>query len=685
MSAVYLHHSLYTPEVMPGRSRNQSIVSSATIHTNTTFHTNTTEANTAEALLRPQDSSREIYYDDPARGPQAEAISPGSPAAWHSPNPLLVASEKSTHWGPPRRKASRRWHWIRLGLETILGGWAVYNAVRYFLAFTIFESTAGQTVSLALGVSSSLGFAFLVCAVIISWFQPRLLFNGLSYRSLTTLYWLLNYVSFLFLFAPAAINFALVFAWRDSDELQLRTKYRCYVDIDVVWSTQPQLCRGKAAVWGFWIVISTLRLLITAGFICAYYLVLVKIRRVTPMRSRTLQSKHRHKPSDTISYHSAPTSQQTRGTTLSAPLTSVSQVHLHTRQLSGGSNVSSRTGLSPRPLRSSRSHSSEDGRTASSSQIQFQSFQNSNSSGLAAVPEQEADLGSFSDHFSLLVSQIHRETDEAIELAQSDSASSKHTIDSKRRVVSDSPEPLSDDEEEEEIRAHLARDSVALGDEEEGDEDDEYDGFYARPAIPPTLGYNEFGQPYPVDTELRMMNGYVRRMPTIESMGSREMGSSIAASSLLAQNRHSYQTNMSYRDSRPPTRNTLISMVASDGMGNGSEPSHSRPHSLTVQAERLAALGLLTGQSGVSGGQDVSEVGEIVDTVQSVKIVPPPENPSHLNLPMLDHLNSTAGSRSTNFSYHTATMGSGVDESVSTLNPPGLYAPKSGGGLFFDP
>jgi hypothetical protein len=51
--------------------------------------------------------------------------------------------------------------------------------------------------------------------------------------------------------------------------------------------------------------------------------------------------------------------------------------------------------------------------------------------------------------------------------------------------------------------------------------------IFNLPPIFPALGYNEFGLPYPPDQNVRMLNGYIRRMPTIESSGSGEVGSSM--------------------------------------------------------------------------------------------------------------------------------------------------------------
>src|SRR5260370_30096462 len=51
------------------------------------------------------------------------------------------------------------------------------------------------------------------------------------------------------------------------------------------------------------------------------------------------------------------------------------------------------------------------------------------------------------------------------------------------------------------------------------------DNMFNLPPVPMALGYNEFGVPYPPEENIRILGGFIRRMPTIESMGSDEMAS----------------------------------------------------------------------------------------------------------------------------------------------------------------
>jgi hypothetical protein len=122
------------------------------------------------------------------------------------------------------------------------------------------------------------------------------------------------------------------------------------------------------------------------------------------------------------------------------------------------------------------------------------------------------------------VSQVNRETDEAIELARSETTS-----------------------------------ETGSG----------YSDHLDRAIIPPNIGYDEFGRPYPPEFDIQVLSGFVRRMPTIESAGSRE-ASSMMSSDRYSSDRDTLGTGYSAGSSRPATRNTLLSVDFNQG---------SHPHS----------------------------------------------------------------------------------------------------------
>jgi hypothetical protein len=205
------------------------------------------------------------------------------------------------------------------------------------------------------------------------------------------------------------------------------------------------------------------------------------------------------------------------------------------------------------------------------------------------------ELTSFADRFRSIVSQITRETEEALEFARPDHDSPPAE-----------PDPPSD--------------------------------FYP-PSLPPTVGYDEFGRPYPPDEHILILNGYIRRMPTIESMGSREVGSMTASSMYTDRDTRTLSFQSSPPASRPPTRaNTL-----EQNMGSRSS---SRSNSLAAGAEILV------------GNGRTSEVGELVDRGDRNRG---------------DYTNSTGGTESSypsTMSYYTATSYGSVPDRESSPLPP---------------
>jgi len=229
----------------------------------------------------------------------------------------------------------------------------------------------------------------------------------------------------------------------------------------------------------------------------------------------------------------------------------------------------------------------------------------------------------FVDRFRSLISQITRETEEGLAFARSDDTSS-----SQDSAGSSSRKDAPNSDQEDPHHQYNYHD----------DEDD----FYAARA----LSESDYHRPYPADEHVRMMNAYIRRMPTIESMGSREMRSSLGASS--------FNTN---RDrNRPPTRNTLGSWAGSD-FSEG-EP-RSRPNSLSAQAELLA---------GMFGKSHASEIGELPqrETIRMVDNQSTKEDSSELSGG--EYSFTTSGSKETAISYHTAVTSSTVNSLTLALS-----------------
>lgn len=224
----------------------------------------------------------------------------------------------------------------------------------------------------------------------------------------------------------------------------------------------------------------------------------------------------------------------------------------------------------------------------------------------------------FVDRFRSLISQITRETEEGLAFARSDdTSSSQDTAGSSSRRDS----PNSDQEDSHhQYNYH-----------------DDQDDFYAARAF----FEGKYHRPYPADEHVRMMNAYVRRMPTIESMGSREMRGSLGASSL----------NTNRDRNRPPTRNTLVSWNGSD-FSEG-EP-RSRPNSLSAQAELLANM---------FGKSHASEVGEILQRETVRMFDSQSANEDNSEALGGEYSSSTSGSKEDVISHHTA----GTSSTVNSL------------------
>lgn len=131
------------------------------------------------------------------------------------------------------------------------------------MAFCIYGSTTGQAFSLALGAITGLSFALTCCATILGIAQPRLLIHGFPVQSLLTMRSVLQYTASFCLLAPSIVNFVLVFVWKKTTDLELQTRHRCRLDIDLVWSPPFSLCNHKARTWGLWLTLSAIRLVIT--------------------------------------------------------------------------------------------------------------------------------------------------------------------------------------------------------------------------------------------------------------------------------------------------------------------------------------------------------------------------------------------------------------------------------------
>ena len=145
--------------------------------------------------------------------------------------------------------------------------WSIYSTVRYLLAFTIYQSITGQVISLFLGMATGLSFAFGACGSILTLSQTILLMDGLSVRAISIIHITLYYLASACLLGSSVTNIVLLVIYRKTPDLELQTRYRCRLDVDLIWSTSDSICNLRRCPWGSWIILSTLLLVITLAVI----------------------------------------------------------------------------------------------------------------------------------------------------------------------------------------------------------------------------------------------------------------------------------------------------------------------------------------------------------------------------------------------------------------------------------
>lgn len=424
----------------------------------------------------------------------------------------------------------------------------MYTTVRYFIAFTRYNSADGQATSLALGISTGVSFALLMCAHVLTIFQPYLLRHRVLLRTLLFTRTGFDAFSLFFLLTPAVYNFVMTFIWRNSTSPDLNFRHRCHLDIDVVWSVSKAQCNHR--VWGSWLALSIVRLVVTLLIIVSsspiscfhaqvvqitHCMISYRIGRPTPAPHRY---HYRHRSQMSESQSSIPPSFAVYLPSYGSP----DRLQHHSSDSTLSSHANSKHSSSQRSPRALRPHASMS--TLHSEQdtaLEVEVHEHD-----AHLPEDQ-ELNSFADRFRTLVSQITRETETGIQLARPDSVS-----------------------------------------------DDKNSNFY-MPPIPPALGYDEFGRPYPPEEQVSFLNGYIRRMPTIESMGSREAGSTTTSKGMTTSRRSTGNF------SQPPTRSNTRAMSE---CSTGSQVATGAASS-SVHGEISTGLGR------------TNEMGELVDRIDS--------------------------------------------------------------------
>ncbi|PCH43152.1 hypothetical protein WOLCODRAFT_74244 [Wolfiporia cocos MD-104 SS10] len=395
MAALYLHQALFTPEpsappilsqmnpvISSHNDRRLSSISSATLRTASTSD----YSHPTESLLDPLSPESAAYLDLLARQPN-HPDSPGSPSAGAlklDGDPITPNEEKFL-WERKVRRKLRRLRWTKRILLMVLskcatsldllnkltalhaGGWTIYNTIRYYVAFTIYNYRTRQIILLALGTSTVLSLVLTLVMLLVAWFSPRL---GLIYRPHAPhvlLQAILTYSSSVLLLAPAIVNFIFVFIWKSSSSDIDTLRDRCHWDVDVLWSGVGARCDPGVA-WGYWLAGAVLRLVLTTAFLASYHLAYYQYD-ITRNISR---QKRRSRPKSDVSSRTATTATQSLRP-LNVPSTPASPMFVPQigRQPSistseGHTTVESLGSSSEhRPLRSSRSRISSQAFLAS--------------------------------------------------------------------------------------------------------------------------------------------------------------------------------------------------------------------------------------------------------------------------------------------------------------------------------
>ncbi|KIY67196.1 hypothetical protein CYLTODRAFT_490831 [Cylindrobasidium torrendii FP15055 ss-10] len=369
----------------------------------------------------------------------------------------------------------------RMG-ELVSGGWIVYTATRYFVRFTRATGTTLEILNVVLGVSSLLSLGFLLAHIVLSlpWFRRQLLETTAPialhrfYRIILSL----RLIATVFLVVPAVANFVVTFIW-------LRNSVDCAgaYDVDIIWGPAVRPCRWNKAGW---IGMSVIRLVLTTVVVICYSLpawAYVRTRHPSLALRKTERKKKR------------------RPQSIQRPLMG--------RALT---RTPSATAFPGRDLASSHTSSTLRQPSTSSTNEKTRSPSTSTSRSTlhpiatppsASVPlpnmGDENELQNFADRFRALVGQISWEADEAARFA----------IPDETEATSAPPWPH---------HPSLAAGPYGLGS----------NNPYALFIDP--YGHNELGHQYPPDEHIAILGGYVRRMPTIESLGSREASTSLSRS-----------------------------------------------------------------------------------------------------------------------------------------------------------
>ena len=499
-------------------------------------------------------------------------------------------------------------------------------------------------VSLALGTSAALSIVFLLSATVLSTFRPFLLLCHFPIRSLLVIDNILHYLSSLFLLGPAVVSFMLVFIWRHSPDPELTLGGRCRPDIDVVWSVTSANCRPPA--WDTWLALSTLRVIITLAIIVSYNLTIPQvalyskhIRQIIYHMASSAYHNTRHprhksqrqllrrrlNPFESIHPSLTPPQMPSSADSMPSPPSTLPRRSFRSSRASSLRRPPSRVNRnSGRIIGGSRLPDSEDTSGDETYNGLPPSLHNMDDSPNRNSPEGNLDLDSFVDQFRSLVSQITRETEDSLEFPRPDFPTGYESTSSLPIASSSSP---SDCDSHQYNPPTLPSPTLGSGGSKRlyplQENIDILNGLIRRIPRPqynpsslrsPTLGCDILGRPNRPDENVRILGSFIRRMPTIESIGSREIGSMARSSIYGGSDRgRGWGTSSKSIHSRESMDSREIRSMARSSIYGSGDWGHGRGASLkSIQSHESMDSGQVgsMASSSIDGGSNCGHDGE---------------------------------------------------------------------------
>ncbi|CCM00702.1 uncharacterized protein FIBRA_02742 [Fibroporia radiculosa] len=619
MAALYLHQALFAPEpsVPPllahtsGTSSRASspytrhLSSVSTVTLRTASHSDHTYP--SEPFLHTLGVESPAYFDLLARQPNHPSV-PSTPSniALSLEGDPLTEGEKRCQWICRIEKRLRRLQWAKRLLLSTIGGWAVYNTVRYYLAASLYSYRERQIILLVLGTSAALSLTLIFTALIIALFAPQLGWVHRPGAPHVLVQACLSFCASALLLGPAIINLVFVFLWRHSSNTDNTLQGRCHWDVDVFWSGLGVRCERSPA-WGSWVAGAVVRLVLTFAFLVAYHLISYSYDVTRRPSKRKRRLGHRSRRMSHSEATSTRSSRSYRAVMMSPPTSplpvaqigrqpSITTSESHTTVESLGSSIEHR------PLRSSRSRISSHKFFASGPQDVFKL-----PSAVASAKDEKAASSSTGQPLATVdASPDSSEEDLPVAPEFNPYGQEVGWIPGAYTALSSPLSPLSPPDygpfvpiaDEDTNRPSLSDDDLSSFVERfrslvnhvshETDEGITLDNpvYYPSP----------FAHSHRADHDneyVPVLGKTIHRMPTIESLGSREV-MSLATSSI-------HRTSPGpHHMSRPSTRSNNLSL--NDGeVGGSTSSTRSRSNSLD------AALALTAPPESVREGDDYEE------------------------------------------------------------------------------